>query len=239
MAIPYLAGAYVVEEQAAKATGYPFTLPFARTLNLKLDDRVTIFVGENGSGKSTIVEALAELMGLPWDGGSGNEVADSERTGALRLAHFMRPRVKNKPRHKYFFRAEALSDFARLLEAREKDPDFLGDPYALYGGKTIRARSHGEGVRALLQAHDRPGLYFFDEPEAALSPMAQVELVKLINARVETDAFQFVIATHSPLIMNIAGAQLISLDGGALNPTKKDATAHWKTYAALFKEPTR
>lgn len=238
MAIPYLAGAYVVEEHAAKATGYPFTLPFARTLNVKLDDRVTIFVGENGSGKSTIVEAIAELMGLPWDGGSGNEVADSERTATPRLAQFMRPRVKNKPRNKYFFRAEALSDFGRLLEAREKDPYFGGDPYALYGGKSIRERSHGEGVRALLKSHDRPGLYLFDEPEAALSPMAQVEFVKLINARVATDTFQFVIATHSPLIMSIEGAQLISLDGGELRPTKKEATSHWKTYAALFAKGT-
>lgn len=93
-------------------------------------------------------------------------------------------------------------------------------------------------MRALLKAHDKPGLYFFDEPEAALSPMAQVEFVKLINARVATDSFQFVIATHSPLIMSIDDAQLISLDGGELRPTKKEDTAHWKTYAALFKKGT-
>lgn len=118
------------------------------------------------------------------------------------------------------------------------DPDFVGDPYARYGGKTIRARSHGEGVRQLLQSHDKPGLYFFDEPEAALSPMAQVEFVKVINKRVATDSFQFVIATHSPLIMSIDGAKLISLDGGALRPTRKENTSHWKTYAALFAKGT-
>ena len=238
MPLPYLAGVYVVEERAAMAKGFPFTLPFVRTLDLKLDDRVTILVGENGSGKSTILEAMAELMGLPWDGGSTNEVADSERTDNPRLSEFMRPRVKHKPRNKYFFRAEALSDFAHLLEAREKDPDFWGDPYARYGGKTIRARSHGEGVRELLKSHDKPGLYFFDEPEAALSPKAQVEFVKVINTRVATDSFQFVIATHSPIIMSIDGAQLISLDGGQLAPTKKEDTSHWKTYAALFAKGT-
>jgi predicted ATPase len=238
MPLPYLAGAYVVEGRAANATGFPFTLPFVRTLDLELDDRVTILVGENGSGKSTLVEAMAELMGLPWDGGSTNEVADSERTESPRLADFMRPRVKHKPRNKYFFRAEALSDFAHLLEEREKDPDFWGDPYARYGGRTIRARSHGEGVRQLLQSHDKPGLYFFDEPEAALSPMAQVEFVKVINERVATDTFQFVIATHSPIIMSIDGARLISLDGGVLRPTKKENTSHWRTYAALFAKGT-
>ena len=238
MPLPYLAGAYVIEEEAAKAKGFPFTLPFARTLDLKLDDRVTILVGENGSGKSTILEAMAELMGLPWDGGGTNEVADSERDGAQRLAHFMRPRVKHKPRNKFFFRAEALSDFAHLLEAREKDPDFWGDPYARYGGKSLRARSHGEGVRQLLKSHDKPGLYFFDEPEAALSPVAQVEFVKVINARVASDSFQFVIATHSPIIMSIDDAQVISLDGGMIRPTKKENTAHWKTYAALFAKGT-
>ena len=244
MPIPYLAGAYVIEEAAAKAKGFPFTLPFVSTLDLKLDDRVTILVGENGSGKSTLVEAIAELIGLPWDGGSSNELAASERTEGQRLAHFMRPRVKHKPRNKYFFRAEALSDFGHLTEEREKDPFFVktmgvkADPHELYGGRSVRAQSHGEGVRALLKSHDRPGLYLFDEPEAALSPAAQVEFVKLINARVASDEFQFVIATHSPIIMSIDGAQVMSLDGGAIRPTKKENTAHWKTYAALFAKGT-
>jgi predicted ATPase len=234
MAVPYLAGAYVVPELVGDARAFPLTLPFVPTLDLRLDDRVTIFVGDNGTGKSTLLEALAELVGLPWDGGSTNELSDSERTDTPRLARFMRPRVRNRPRHKYFFRAEALSDFARLLEARERDPDFRGDPYARYGGRSVRTRSHGEGVRALLESHDRPGLYFFDEPEAALSPMAQEKFVEVIDRRVDTDGFQFVFATHSPLIMSIRGARIISLDGGVLRQVRKEETAHWKTWASFF-----
>ncbi|MFZ5444538.1 MAG: AAA family ATPase [Myxococcota bacterium] len=234
MAIPYLAGAYVVPELVQDGRDFPLTLPFVRELNLQLDDRVTIFVGENGSGKSTLIEALAELVGLPWDGGSTNELATSERTAARRLASFMRPRVRNKPRNKYFFRAEALSDFGHVLEARKADPDFWGDPFARYGGQSIRTRSHGEGVRAVLASHERPGLYFFDEPEAALSPMAQTKFLEVLEQRLETDAFQFVIATHSPLIMSLRGARIISLDGGELRAVRKEDTAHWKTFAKLF-----
>lgn len=235
MPVPYLSGAYAVPDLVAKGSGFPLTLPFVEGLDFRLDDRATIFVGENGSGKSTLLEALAELVGLPWDGGGGTELADSERMAEPRLAHFMRPRVKNKPRNKFFVRAEAFADFARLLEKREKDPDFWGDPYALYGGKTLRARSHGEGIAAVLQSHDRPGLYFFDEPESGLSPKAQLALVKALAARIDTDGFQFVIATHSPLIMTLRGARIISLDGGQLRQVKKEETTHWQTYAALFK----
>ncbi len=119
MGAPYLAGAYVVEERLVGASGFPLTLPFVRALELKLPSAVTVFVGENGSGKSTLLEVLAELVGLPWDGGSRNELSSSEHTSHRRLAEFLRPQLRRKPPNKYFFRSEALSDLARLLEARE------------------------------------------------------------------------------------------------------------------------
>lgn len=237
MPVPWLSGAYVVTEQAQTVTTFPLTLPFARTLDLSLDDRVTVFVGENGTGKSTVIEALAELVGLPWDGGSGNELAASERTGAKRLAHFMRPRIRNKAPNKYFFRAEALSDFGHLLEARDNDPDFnwFGhDPFSRFGGESIRHRSHGEATKLLIKSHDRRGLYFFDEPENALSPRAQLDFVKLVEERVATQQFQFIIATHSPIVMSIKRARIISFDTPELAVVKREETNAWKTYATLF-----
>lgn len=237
MPVPWLSGAYVVSTLAARETAFPFTLPFARTLDLTLDDRVTVFVGENGTGKSTVIEALAELVGLPWDGGSGNELANSERTGTKRLAHFMRPRVRNKAPNKYFFRVEALSDFGHLLEARDRDPDFKlfgHDPFARFGGESLRSRSHGEATKLLIKSQDRRGLYLFDEPENALSPKAQLDFVKLVEERIDTQQFQFVIATHSPIVMSIKRARIISFDTPDLNVVKREETNAWKTYAALF-----
>ena len=198
--IPWLAGAYVVADQLAEARGFPIELPFVKNLDLKFDRRPTLFVGENGSGKSTVLEALAELVGLPWDGGGATEIADSEDSQTPRLSGVMRPRIRNRPKNKYFFRAEGVTDFQRLLEARKADPDFLGDPYARYGGKSLRTRSHGEGIRQLFEANDRPGLYLFDEPESGLSPAAQIRLLNRIQERAATNEFQFIIATHSPVL---------------------------------------
>ncbi len=233
---PFLVGAYAVRERIDAAEGFPRTLAFVPELDLTLDERVTIFVGENGSGKSTLLEAIAELVGLPWDGGSGNELASSEAS-SQRLAPLLRPKIRLKPPDKYFFRAEALSDFGRLLEAREEDPDFLGDPYTLYGGRSIRTRSHGEGVRALLQSRDRGGLFLLDEPESALSPLRQEELIRLLEERAATGSYQFIVATHSPLLMAIRGARLISMDDPKLPDIRPEATSHWRTYAKLFRGP--
>lgn len=230
---PFLIGVYAVEERLEGKTGFPVSLPFVAGLDLAFDERPTILVGENGCGKSTLLEALAELVGLPWDGGSANELASSEAT-PRRLAEFLRPRVRTRPRDKYFFRAEALSDFGRLLDAREADPDFQGDPYALYGGRSIRGRSHGEAARLLLSSRDRGGLFILDEPEAALSPGRQVEFVRLLEERMAAGGWQFIIASHSPIMMSIAGARLIDMNAPTLPDIAKTETAHWKTYSAVL-----
>lgn len=230
---PFLLGAYIVEERVQDWSQFPFHLPYVKEFDLTLDGPVTLFVGENGSGKSTLLSALADLAGLPGGGGSRNELTDSEHRASL-LAAALRPKFRARPKDGFFFRAESLLDFARLLDKRRDDPDFMGDPYARYGGKSLRERSHGEGVSAVFGAKRQGGLFFFDEPESALSPMRQLELVKAIEESARAGNWQFVIATHSPIIMSIPRARLLDFDRPGLPPIRPEETKHWAAFKRVL-----
>src|SRR5690606_2675480 len=126
---PYLRAVRLVPERVPSANMYPFDLPFVDGLDLEFRTAVTFLVGENGSGKSTLIEAIAELCDLPSSGGSRSELAS--RTGpdqGAPLAAALRPSFRERPRDGYFFRAEHMSHFTELLDARREDPDFRGDP---------------------------------------------------------------------------------------------------------------
>ncbi|MBL8916532.1 MAG: AAA family ATPase [Archangium sp.] len=230
----FLQGVYVVPEKVKGRSGFPWSLAFLEGFDLRLESRVTIFVGENGCGKSTLLEACAELVGLPWDGGSVNERADSEGEANARLAEVLRPRMAKKPKNKFFFRAENLTDLARLLERRKADPDFMGDPYAMYGGRSIRTRSHGEAVTAVLTSRDGPGIYLMDEPESGLSPARQLALVELISEQADQQDRQFLIATHSPILMSIPGAEIIDMNDPTLPRIARERTVHWHIFKRLL-----
>ena len=190
---------------------------------------VTVLVGNNGAGKSTLLGALAELSGLPGGGCGKNELADSPHR-VSQLAPALRPRFRRRPRRSFFFRAESMSDFARILDVRKEDPDFYGDPYELYGGRSLSVRSHGEGVGFALASAREAGLYFLDEPESALSPMRQVELVRELEELSSQFDCQYIIATHSPIIMSVRDAEIFSLDDGALLRVRADETRQWAAY---------
>jgi predicted ATPase len=230
---PFLLGAYIVEARVQDWSQFPFNLPYVRELDLTLDGSITLFVGENGSGKSTLLSALAELAGLPGGGGSRNEIPDAERRVSL-LTAALRPKFRAKPRDGFFFRADALLDFARILDKRKEDPDFLGDPYARYGGKSLRARSHGESVSEVFRAKRNGGLFFFDEPESALSPMRQLDFVRELEETARGGGWQFVIATHSPIIMKLRGARLLDFDRPGLPPIHPEDTKHWAAFKRVL-----
>lgn len=188
--------------------------PLAHMGRLDFAAPVTLFVGENGSGKSTLLEAIAVAYGFNPEGGTVNyrfSTYDdvSELCGALSMTKGFR-----RARAGYFFRAESFFNVASKAEDyRDGDPKEVY--YARYGGKSLHEQSHGESFLAYFQSFDQAGLYIMDEPEAALSPQRQLTLlIQIVNlARIGA---QFIIASHSPILLGIPGADIVSFDGGRM-----------------------
>jgi predicted ATPase len=238
--VPYLLGIRVAPERIPPEPAFPFNLPFVPTLNLRFESPVVFFVGENGTGKSTLLEAIAVLCRLPVSGGGRNELAGgSGPEEDSPLSRVLRPGFRHKPHDGFFLRAEFAAYFASLLDARRSDPDFLGDPYGRYGGRSLHARSHGEAFLDILQNRFESGLFLMDEPESALSPQRQLALLALIHDLVATGEAQFLIARHSPVLMTYPGAQIVSFDGGILKAIPLEETSHYQITRGILEKPER
>ena len=185
-----------------------------------LERPVTFFVGENGSGKSTLLEAIAIACGFNPEGGTKNYRfstfdSHSELCGAIRLNKGAR-----KPGWGYFLRAESFYNVASAEDEYSRGP----------GGRPGRyhERSHGESFLAVAQSNFRPnGVYFLDEPEAALSPQRQLTLLLEI-AQCAADGSQFIIATHSPILLGLPEAQILTFDGGWIHECRYEDTDSYR-----------
>lgn len=237
---PYLQRLYLRPDVELDRSCHPGSLRFLRDLDLRFRQPVTFFVGENGSGKSTLLEAIAQLSGLPVSGGGSNELADSYAPQARsELAPLLRAAFRTRPGDGYFFRAEYQAHFASLLERRRSDPDFRGDPYGRYGGRSLHARSHGEAFLSMFAAWMNPGLVLMDEPESALSPQRQLALLTQMAELVQGGSAQFIIASHSPLLMTFPGAELLSFDGAGIEPIDLRDTEHYQITRGMLEHPER
>lgn len=192
-----------------KDNRYPFNIPaFSEGINLQFSSNVTFFVGENGSGKSTLLEAIAGNCGFNVSGGNRNHHYQHPKTesnlgSALRFAWF--PRVTDG----FFMRAESFFNFASYVdEIAEEDAGI----YGAYGGKSLHGQSHGEAFLALFENKFNKGIYLLDEPEAALSPKRQLAFLVLMHELEKKGAAQFIIATHSPILMAFPGALIYDFD---------------------------
>ena len=237
MSVPYV-DQLMLNSQPLGEDTFPGNLPFIKDLDLKFTTPVTFFVGENGSGKSTLIEAMAVLARLPISGGSMYEsgaghafAEESVLAKSLRMA-FIR-----QPRDRYFFRAETQAHFASLLEQRRDDPDFEGDPFKHYGGRSLHKMSHGEAFLAVMHNRFRKGLFLMDEPESALSPQRQLSLLSLMHKMASKGESQFFIATHSPIFLTFPGATIITFDEGKLQPTELEDTSHFQITRDLLNNP--
>lgn len=239
-AAPYLVRLQL-KDGAAPGHDYPFHLPQIRSLDIHITSPVTFVVGENGTGKSTVIEAIAALSRLPVSGGGRHDLAEQHgpESGSP-LASALRPTFLRRPRDAYFLRSEFQAHFASLLEQRSQDPDFTmwgHDPYASYGGRSLHTRSHGEAFLAILQNRIRSGLLLFDEPESALSPQRQLVLLAHMSSVLATASAQFIIATHSPILLTFPGARILSFDGDVVREVLLEDTSHFQITKGILHNP--
>lgn len=202
---------------------YPFNIPSLQKLKaMQFHPHVTFFVGENGSGKSTLLEALAVEMGNNPEGGGRNFRFETRRSHSD-LDDFVQ--TAKGPRYgssdTYFFRAESFYNLASNI-------DDIGGLKGAYGGKSLHEQSHGESFFALFENRFRQNcLYFLDEPEAALSPKRQMSFIALLH-RLVLMGSQFIIATHSPIILAYPYAWIYSFDSSPPERVKYDETDHYQ-----------
>jgi predicted ATPase len=219
---------------------YPFSLPAVRHLDvLELHPAVTFFVGENGSGKSTLLEALAVASGFNPEGGSKNfrfntRASHSELHRYLRVAKGV-----TRPRDGFFFRAESFFNVATEVERLDSEAALAPPVLASYGGRSLHEQSHGESFLALMMNRfGGQGLYLLDEPEAALSPQRQLAVLVRLHDLVQ-DRSQFIIATHSPILMAYPNARIYDFSQDRIAKLDYHETEHYRVMHDFLDNPSR
>jgi predicted ATPase len=194
---------------------YPFNLPAVRNLNtLSFHPKVTFIVGENGSGKSTILESIAVEFGFNAEGGTRNFNFTSRATHSDLNQYIKVVKGTKRPKDGFFFRAESFYNFATNIDDLDSEMSFGPPLINSYGGRSLHEQSHGESFFAVfLNKFSGEGIYILDEPEAALSPSRQMSMLSRMHELVG-EGSQFIIATHSPIIMAYPDARIYQIDEG-------------------------
>jgi predicted ATPase len=234
---PYLKRLWLDPGRIADRTAYPFCLPFlVDDFELRFERAITIIVGENGTGKSTLLEGIAALAGydeagggkgyMPVDHSIAIEVMGGGLSKALRASWL--PKITNG----WFFRAESFFSVARYLDKAALEDPFRPPP------PDFLSHSHGEGFLRFFQERcQRQGIFIFDEPESALSPARQIEFLKLMRRMDDIGHCQVIMATHSPMLMAYPNATLLRLTTRGFEPTTLDQTDHYKAMREFCVDP--
>lgn len=232
----YLRAIEIQRERFPTKEKFPFNVPtFQGTSRIEFSSPIAFFVGENGTGKSALMDAIARKSGfLPWGGTKIHKVHNNPYE--TQLANYIT--LEWRPRHNYgfHFRAEAFFNFAASL-----DDIILDDPRrdVYFGGGSLNAVSHGESFMSFFKGYSfqLDGLYLLDEPEAALSPKSQLEFVKFMINSVQNGRKQYIIASHSPVILGCPGAQLLSFDVPPIRQIDYIQSGPYLFYQRFMKDP--
>lgn len=217
---PYLKSIELKRDNITSFAEYPYSIPAVKELDfLDFHPDVTFFVGENGAGKSTLIEAIALAMGFGPEGGTKNVQISTAQDCSPLYKDIKLVKNFSTPKDYYFLRAESFFNVATYMD----ELGYLGG----YGGKSLHKRSHGEAFLATLNNKLRgEGFYIFDEPEAALSPQKQLAALASIHDLVR-DGSQFIIATHSPILLSYPNSKIILFDDSGLSEVAYEDTEHY------------
>ena len=224
----HLSGITLYPEKYPTKEHYPFNLSlFSETESLDFSTPITMFVGENGSGKSTLLEAIAVACGIYiWRKESYSSVTVNRYAASLH--RYLKVHWTNGSVPGSFFGAQIFKDFASIIdEWASTDPAQL----ELFGGKSLVTQSHGQSLMAFFKTRYKlKGLYLLDEPETALSPSSQLELLKLLNENAKGGHAQFIVATHSPILLACPQAKIYNFNASPISTTEYEKTEHFKVY---------
>jgi predicted ATPase len=212
---------------------HPFTIQLLEREDFQLPFKtpVTFIVGENGSGKSTLLEALAWALGFGAQGGSRDN-SYAEGADGHPLGRALQLQWRQCVTDGFFLRAETFYNFASYLEQ-------VGSTFLAYGGKSLHQQSHGEAFLALFENRVEDGMYLLDEPEAALSPGRQLTFLSILHQLASMKVAQFIIATHSPILLTLPGATILSIEEGQLNEVSYKDTEHYQLTRDFLNAPER
>jgi predicted ATPase len=224
--------------RAAEPDAFPLTLPALRSVErIPLHGQITLLIGENGSGKSTLAEGIAGAFGLNPEGGS-RSFGFSTRASHSNLADcLLLAKGFSRPSDAFFLRAESYFNLATEIERLDEDPDGGPPIIGYYGGISLHEQSHGESFLALLnhRFHGN-GLYILDEPEAALSPTRLLVLLARLHQLI-SEGCQFIVATHSPILMAYPGALILQLSPAGIHPITYRDTDHYRVTRTFLNDP--
>lgn len=236
----YIKSLQLKKEQISSFDRFPLNLPAIRSLDqMFLHPNITYIIGENGMGKSTLLEGIAVALGFNAEGGSMNFNFSSYDSHS-RLHEYLRvARGVYRPEDSFFFRAETYYNLATNIEELDREPSNGGRIIAGFGGKSLHEQSHGESFfAAFLHRFRGHGLYILDEPEAALSPLRQISMLGRINELVQQGS-QFIIATHSPILMAHPNAKIIQLSAEGISEMPLEQTDHYTIMKQFFENKDR
>lgn len=228
----YLKRVTLKKDDIPSFSSYPFSLPIVRSLDsLSFHPKVTYIIGENGTGKSTLLEAIAVACGFNAEGGTKNFNFSTYASHSSLHEYLKLIKSAYKPDDGFFLRAESFYNVASYIDEV--------DAIRSYGGKSLHEQSHGESFFSLfMNRFSGNGVYILDEPEAALSPMRQLSMLTRMHELIDENS-QFIIATHSPILMAYPNSQIYYLEQGGIREVALEETEHYQTMKLFFNNKDR